>query len=493
MHYTCPLCKTENKIDASFNSVEYVCKACSNLIEVSKNTSTKVVKKPIESVVLEVGQKGTINEVEYSVVGIIVKKYGSDIFWREYYLKDHKGSDAFLSESDGHWVFLQSIHKEDIKRKSWNSRVVEFHLLNYRWYETTECHIHAAAGFFEDSLDFGLSTYREYVNGTQMISEEKSNGETQYFFGQHISKYKVQKAFKIQNLPNYTGIGIVQPYYVNIKQMINIFCVAALLICLLQLYVYTTRTNYPVFEQKIKFEDVKNKEMVSKSFTLSGGSAPLKVKVYSGVDNSWANVQLSLVNESTNEIVYTSKDIEEYHGVEDGERWSEGNTTEDFNLCGVSSGKYHFLISAERQESLFTTNVAPASYVSSDGISIYREASGLINVVNRNTQESVSFGDIKTLKNDQSTFGSLVRKAFEGKNLDSLLNVNATQNVTKIVEPATETNSVDIKATWLPVSFWNFTIVLVLMIVFFIACYWGRYLFNVSKWKNSSNSPYPQS
>ncbi|WP_449401599.1 DUF4178 domain-containing protein [Chryseobacterium wanjuense] len=397
-----------------------------------------------------------------------------------------------LSESDGHWVLLHPINKEDVKRKSWNTIIVEYQTVNYRRYETTECHIHAAAGFFEDKLDFGISTYKEYVNGTQMISEEKSNNETQYFFGRHISKYKVKRAFNIQNLPNYTGIGIVQPYYFNIKQLINIFCVVALLICLLQLYVYTTRSNHPVFEQSIRFEEVKNKEMVSKSFTLSGGSAPMKVKVFSGVDNSWANVQLSLVNEKTNEIVYTSKDIEEYHGVEDGESWSEGSTTEEFNLCGVSSGTYHFLISAERQETIDNT-VLSSTYTSPDGtVTIKRENTGLINVVNNSTFESVMFGDLKTLEGDQTGTGNMVRKAFEGKNLDSLLNINA-EPLPAVAEPVTSSNYIDIKATWLPVSFWNFGIILVLMIVFFIGCYWGRYLFNVAKWKNSSNSPYPQS
>jgi hypothetical protein len=49
------------------------------------------------------------------------------------------------------------------------------------------------------------------------------------------------------------------------------------------------------------------------------------------VDNSWANVGLGLVNEKTNEIVYASKDIEEYHGYEDGENWSEGRRDESFN------------------------------------------------------------------------------------------------------------------------------------------------------------------
>jgi hypothetical protein len=49
--------------------------------------------------------------------------------------------------------------------------------------------------------------------------------------------------------------------------------VSALLISLIQLYVVGTRTNKSVFEQEINFADVRNKEMVSKSFDLSGGSA----------------------------------------------------------------------------------------------------------------------------------------------------------------------------------------------------------------------------
>lgn len=491
MHYICPSCKTENKIDANFSVAEYICKSCSNFIDVKKNTSIRVVKKPVEIVVLEVGQKGIIDKVEYTITGIIIRKYGSDIFWREYYLKDSKENDAFLSESSGHWVFLHSIRGEDVKKKM-GGKVAQLHTINYRWYETTECYIHAAAGFFEDKLDFGLSTYREYVNGTRMISQEQSKGSNEFFFGRHISKYKIKRNFNIQNLPNYSGVGIVQPYLINIKQAVNILCISALLICLLQLYVYSTRTNHKVFHDKIKFEDVRNKERVSKSFTLSGGQAPLNVEIFSGVNNSWANVQLSLVNEKTNEIVYTSKDIEEYHGVEDGESWSEGTNREKFNLCEVVSGTYHFLISAERQESLFASTNSVPETVSAEGIEITKDSSGIINVINNNTREAVSFGDLKTLQNDQSSTGSLVRKIFEGKNLDSLLNQNNKISTVK-QEPISVSNSVEVTATWQPVSFWNFIFVLIAMIVFFIGCLAGRYFFNVSKWKNSSNSPYPQS
>jgi hypothetical protein len=113
--------------------------------------------------VLEIGQKGIIDNTEYTVTGIIIRKYGTSIFWREYYLKDTKGKDAFLSESDGHWTFLHTINAMDVKKM--NGKAMELHGRNYSWYETTECTIHAAAGFFEDKLDFGLATYKEYVNG----------------------------------------------------------------------------------------------------------------------------------------------------------------------------------------------------------------------------------------------------------------------------------------------------------------------------------------
>ncbi|MCJ8152428.1 DUF4178 domain-containing protein [Chryseobacterium sp. SSA4.19] len=418
MHYVCPICKTENKHELTFSVREYVCGSCSRLINTHKNISEKSrITKPVENVVLKVGQNGIIHRTEYTVTGIIIRKYGSSIFWREYYLKDKSGKDAFLSESDGHWVFLEPIIGPGVK-KIFDMKAAEFNGRNYRWYETTECTTYAAAGFFEDKLNFGLTTYREYVNATQMISQEQSGSSNEFFFGRHISKYTVKKAFHISSLPGYSGIGIVQPFYFDFKQTLNIMGVAALLICVIQLYVMASRSNALVFEQEISFAEVKDKELVSKSFDLSGGSAPLRVDLSSDVSNSWASVGLSLVNEKTSEIAYASKDVEEYHGYEDGENWSEGSTNNEFNFCGVAPGKYHFLISADKQES-------PVTSVSTDS-------------------------------------------------------------------SAPENKSVKIKAEWLPVSFWNFGIIMFLLAGFVAACYFGKKIFEQSKWNNSSNSPYPQ-
>ena len=485
MHYVCPACESENKLDLTFPVEEYVCQTCSHLIDVAGNKQIKHLKVPTENVVLDVGQKGKIGGEEYTVVAIIVKRYGNNIFWREYYLKDSKGNDAFLSESDGHWVFLVTIHPDDFKGKS--SKVRMYAGRNYRWYENSPCSIYAAAGFFDEHLDFNLATYKEYVNGTRMISQETVGKKNQYFYGVHISKHDVKRAFKIAHMPYYTGVGIVQPYYFDIKQAINIFCIAALLICLFQLYVYTSRTNETVFAQTINFTDVRDKEMVSSSFTLSGGSAPLKVNAFSGVDNSWANIQLSLVNENTNEVVYTSRDIEQYHGYEDGESWSEGSQSEDFNLCGVSSGQYHFLISAEKDGSLpaFSGLMSPDSKVT-----LSRDKSGTIEITDLLSGQTTSFTDGKILEKDTSEVARLTKTSFGTQKLDSLINAEAPRLTT---DPISSNTYVQLKATWLPVSFWNFGFIIFIMVVLFVAMWIGKHFFNVNKWKNSSNSPYSAS
>lgn len=492
MHYTCPVCNAENKHILDFKVEEYICHSCSNLIDTDKNISKKIVKKPTENVVLDTNNKGIIDGVEYFVTGIVVRKYGSSTFWREYYLKDKNNKDAFLSESDGHWVFLLP-QDEPLKENGWHC---EFKGKKYRWYESTPCNLYAAQGFFEEKLNFKLANYTEFVNGKEMVSWEKTGNKQEYFWGKHISKQKIKNRFKPYYMPEYYGIGIVQPFYINIKQLGNIFGIAALLICLVQLYISSSRTNATVFSENIPFHSVKDKEMVSKSFELNGGSAPMEVTLRSNVDNSWANTELSLVNEKTNEITYTSQDIEYYHGYEDGENWSEGSQKKEFNFCGIAPGKYHFLISAEKQTGSSSESIA------SEAISVYdngafivsRKPNGYVDVYEKATGNSTTYDNIEHFRKDSAN-----RAASENiLENNTLQNQDSAKNAPVITETGSSQNSdvtdnnpdIEILAKWKPVSFWNFGIVLALIIGLYAFLRLGKYYFDKSKWNNSSNSPY---
>ncbi|WP_419489357.1 DUF4178 domain-containing protein [Chryseobacterium bernardetii] len=484
MDHICPLCRTHNnEIAIDFAIEEFICSHCNNLITIGQPAQKKIVKKPVENVVLEVGRKGILYGTEYWVINIVIKKYGSDIFWREYSLKDRAGNNVYLSESDGHWVFLRPV---DFAFKEFRY-YAEADSKKYRWYETTPCTIHAATGFFEEKVPFGLSTYKEYVNGTEMISREEYGKSVQFFKGNHISRFEIKKAFGVKDLPYRSGTGIVQPFYFNVQQCINIMAITALLICILQLYVVTSRSNQTVFKQSINFADVTDKEVMSKSFTLSGGSAPLKVHAFSDVDNSWASIGLSLVNEKTNEVIYASKDIEKYSGFEDGESWSEGSNTEDFNLCGIPAGTYHFQISAEKEGG--AKDPFKSGYRPEDAdFSIVKNEAGSFFLKNDKDQTVSSYSEKETLANDIILRTGLQNNIKETEKLDSIL-INMPQeygypgNYDK--NPA-----VNITATWLPVSFWNFGIVLACLIIFAILIHWMKRTFESGKWSNSSNSPY---
>lgn len=475
--YICPSCKTENSLNIDFAIEQYICRSCSMLINADHNSIEKSIKKPTENVVLEVGQKGKIDGIVYEVVAIVVKKYGSSVYWREYYLKDKNLNDAFLSEGDGHWVFLQP---QKMPEKEFKFHA-EFNGKKYRWYESTPNNIHAAAGFFEKKLKFTLATYKEFVNGTEMVSLEQVGSEKTFFWGKHVSRSEIKRNFDPSYMPNYSGIGIVQPYYINIKQLINIFATVAIIISLIQLYNTVSRSNYEVFNDKIRFDSIINKEKISRSFVLQGASAPLNVKLYSNVDNSWANVELSLINEKTNEIEYTSQDIEEYHGYTDGESWSEGDKHKEFNFCGVAPGKYHFAVNAQKQGFETPSNDL---FFTPDGTKSFKyTGDGFVDQTILSSGEKVAYNLTNLQTNDSAIYAELQKaKEFKLKNPDFAGTLPSND----------ENPNFEIRAFWKPVSFWNYFIICGIMLTLVLLNYWGKYLFDKEKWKNSNYSPYTQ-
>lgn len=467
MNFTCPVCNTKNKHTLDFEIEEYVCISCRNLIDIKSNKSVKVFHTSPSNIVLDTTKKGMIDGVEYFVTGVVMRKYGSSTYWREYYLRDKNGNIAFLSESDGHWVFMLP-QTEPLKETRY---FCEFKGKQYRWYETTPSTIHIAYGFFEDKLSFKVASYKEFANGTEMVSREEGGIGTEYFWGRHISKSYIKKSFKADYLPYYYGIGIVQPYYFNVKQVVNILGIAALLVCVLQYWVYNSRTNYTVFEEKLEFKNIKDKEYLSKSFELSGGSAPLNVEAFSNVDNSWATFDVSLVNEKNNEVITATKDIEYYHGFEGGENWAEGNKSVDYNFCGVAPGKYHFLISGEKEEPV--TEAIP----SIKDITVTHLPEG--GVLGRDTvSHEVTYYENKNEYHADSADIARHEQV-----------INKIKEAEAQIEPK-ELPSLKIIAKWYPVSFWNFWIIMIPLAIIGVVLYYGKNYFDRAKWNNSSNSPF---
>lgn len=349
MHINCIKCGTSTSIENNIEIKTFGCLECKSLFYFKNNELIPKEKYNYTSIVplLKIGQKGIIEDVEYEIIAIIIKRVYQTFYWREYTLKAKDDTYRYLSESDGHWILLEEVPDEyDISKKF---QTLTHNSITYNLYEYTDAIIVGAYGFFDDAISKSTIQMAEYIKPPFIVSIEEFNNKQTTYFGRHFSKAEVKKAFTDQDLPLKSGVGAVQPFLFNFSNTAIVFCCVAILILITQIFVNQNRTETHVLSKNFAFSDYVGKDYVSESFTLEGGSAPMTISIHSDVNNSWANAQVALVNEKTNEEEYANKDLEYYHGYEGGESWSEGSQGEKFNICGVAEGKYHLVITPQKQ------------------------------------------------------------------------------------------------------------------------------------------------
>lgn len=349
MHINCIKCGTSTSIENNIEIKTFGCIECRSLFYFKNNELIPKSKYEYNSIVplLKIGQKGTIEDVEYEIVAIIIKRVYQTFYWREYTLKSKDDKYRYLSESDGHWILLEEVPDEyDISRKF---KKLTHNDISFDLFEYTDAIIVGAYGFFDSVISKATIQMAEYIKPPFIVSIEEFNDKKSTYFGRHFTRSEVKNAFGNLELPVKSGIGAVQPFLFNFSNTAIIFCSIAILILLTQILVNQNRTETHILSKSFSFSDYDKKDYVSESFTLNGGSAPMTISIHSDVNNSWANAQVALVNETTNEEEYANKDLEYYHGYEGGESWSEGSQGEKFNICGVAEGKYHLVITPQKQ------------------------------------------------------------------------------------------------------------------------------------------------
>jgi len=90
----------------------------------------------------------------------------------------------------------------------------------------------------------------------------------------------------------------------------------------------------------------REKALVTDLFEIQGHPSNVVIQSTASVNNSWLYLHMSLVNEDGRAYNF-GREISYYHGVDGGESWSEGSTSEEATLTAVPAGKYYLLIEPE--------------------------------------------------------------------------------------------------------------------------------------------------
>ena len=226
--------------------------------------------------------------------------------------------------------------------------VAYFERNTFKLFYMGNAHIKFVLGEFYWLVKAGQTVeMRDFINPPYMSSSEQDGKEIVWSMSEFMPAAEIRKAFNIEpmRMPMPMGIAPNQPAYwsghwKNVKYLWLMFVVV---LTAIQMVHASSAANKVVLDQNVLFSaNGKSKDTITTSvFKVEKDKANLRIDLRADVDNSWLWMQGELVNDNTGETYPFESTSEYYHGIEDGEGWSEGAAYVQHMLSSVPAGNYY--------------------------------------------------------------------------------------------------------------------------------------------------------
>jgi hypothetical protein len=308
------------------------------------------------------GAKGTIDGDEYVVTGFMERAvtFDRDYFWYEYLLYNRERGFRWLVESDYHWSFVTPIAAGEVNEPPTFgevSKTLYYQNQRYRLFQDATARVTYVLGEFYWKVEVGESVdTADYVAPPYGISKELTRTgarEVNYSHARYMTPKEVQKAFALEEkLPRPQGVGPMQPF--PGPKLGKPFLLLLLLLLVTAIVVAVATPSRTVFERSFDLASMPATEepgrvFFTEPFEVSGRSNVV-IEGVSNVDNAWLYVDGDFVNTLTNALAEFSLPLEYYHGVDGGERWSEGKKKRRVYLSRPDKGQYDMRLAAQWED-----------------------------------------------------------------------------------------------------------------------------------------------
>ncbi|MEO6655535.1 MAG: DUF4178 domain-containing protein [Pyrinomonadaceae bacterium] len=349
----CPNCGGPLTLIAPDKAERVTCPNCDSLLDVNQGNLSyfKSLTPPPNApeFVAPIGSEGTFpGDVKFKIIGAVVRSVtmeGIQYFWHEYLLYNPMIGFRWLVHSDNHWNFVESVNAADVGQDSvfTSGSTVDYNGQKFKIFQDAPATVEYVKGEFYWRVEQGETVRAvDYVAAPIMLSQEISENEINWSAGTYMTNDEVEKVFGMSGLPRPWGVGPNQPftgrfYYTwGALPLLALLVVAVLMIPLAGI----TKT---VLNQEIVLPPMTNatvgQAVFSQPFDIKGNS---NVRITAGaqVDNSWANLDVDLVNDQSQEVESVNVPIEYYSGSDSDGAWTEGGKSTDATLSSLPAGKY---------------------------------------------------------------------------------------------------------------------------------------------------------
>jgi hypothetical protein len=359
----CPNCDSSITLYDPAGSEFCVCGFCQAYIQFVNEVPKRIkTLSPLQlKPTIPLGAEGILQDISFKLIGYIEKDEGNSAYpgWREYVLYNYEKGYAILSEYNGHWnLIFDKTYLPNLEKVVYGNGYVVYDGFEYKLFHKYKPRVLSSLGEFDwDIVKERIST-SEFIAAPYIISREVglggNNKDINYYFGEYLEPEIIADAFKldVSLFPAKVDILSNQPSkaYNNWKWSLHTTLYLILALLLIELLVVWAKPEQVLVDSiyNLTYDPDKGvnefKPFVSSAFKVEDDSSPLEIGISSGLNNNWLETTIVLVNEVTNQTWEVTKGIEYYQGVEDGESWTEGETSAEVLLSEIPKGKYHLNI-----------------------------------------------------------------------------------------------------------------------------------------------------
>ena len=351
--FNCPSCAAPLKI--SHDSIASVgCGTCGAVLDTRNETVAVLAAATLQrdkvKPLLPLGSTGTLRGEALEVVGFMRRHMTADGVqypWNEYVLLGEDGRLRWLTEYLGHWNVARVLPRAVMTVVG----KVRYDNRDFKQFQSYAAEVDFVIGEFPWRVKLDeRAQVDDYVAPPSMLSRETTDNEETWTLAEYLDAAEIESAFQLKAaLPKPIGVYANQPnpYDERHKRTCGYFWRLFLAGLVIHLVLLLFGSGGKIIEQPFNFDANDDEPRLSQEFKLTAARSNLEIEQDTSLENNWIGLGLTLVNQDSGEAWQVARELGYYHGVEDGESWSEGSRSAAIVFRDLPPGNYVLAVDGE--------------------------------------------------------------------------------------------------------------------------------------------------
>lgn len=372
----CPNCGGTIELRGMGRTLSVVCIQCLTVLDptvpglkILQQFQAKQRFRPL----IPLGTRGKLHGDPYEVIGFQVRQFeveGKPYRWSEYVLFNPYKGFRYLTESEGHWNDVKTIHSLPEIRQSSGQPVAKLLGETYKHFQKYEAETIFVMGEFPWRVEVGEKvSCDDYVHPPRILSSERTGAEVVWSVGEYTPGETIWRSFALSGKPP-APLGVFanqpSPHAGKLREVWSRFFFWMLVLFAVQIVWVLLHANQEVFSQRYSYTQRtladQEASFVTDIFELRGRTSNVEVEIQTDLDNNWAYFNMALINADTGNAYDFSREVSYYHGRDSDGSWSEGSPSKSVVLSSVPSGRYYLRIEPEMDDSNVSASARSMNY-----------------------------------------------------------------------------------------------------------------------------------